>query len=177
MALYSLLRAITLTNLHSGLGRVIRSLRIERGLKVEAFADAVGRTHLHAIELGQKSPTLQTLVAIGHILDISVSNLLLLSLSAELGADPQQLRRQDHRELDQLIRAGLVVVPTPSLQDLQGGVRRKQMDDLRAQVMACREKGLSKAETTRFLKIARTTLDRYWPAESSSIQVRRKDDR
>lgn len=176
MALCLLLRASTLTNLHSGLGRVIRSLRIERGLKVEAFAEAVGRTHLHAIEMGQRSPTLQMLISIGHILDISVSNLLLLSQSAELGVDPQQLRRQDHRELDQLIRAGLVVVPTPSLQDLHGGARRKQMNDLRARVIACREKGLSKPETTRLLKIARSTLDRYWPAESNSIHVQRKDD-
>lgn len=165
-----------MTNLHSGLGRVIRSLRIERGLKSEAFAEVVGRTHLHTIELGKRSPTLQMLMAIAHILDISVSNLLLLSQSAELGVDPQQLRRQDHRELDQLIKAGLVVLPTPSLQGLEGGVRRKQMNDLRAQVMACREKGLSKPETTRLLKIARSTLDRYWPAESSSIQVQRKDD-
>lgn len=150
-----------MTNLHSGLGGVIQSLRIERRLKVEAFAEVVGRTHLHAIELGQRSPTLQMLFAISHILDISVSNLLLLSQSAELGIDPQQLRRQDHRELDQLIRAGLVVLPTPSLQDLAEGARRKQMNDLRAQGMACRGRGLSKPETTRLLKIVRSTLDRY----------------
>lgn len=165
VALCLLLRARILTNLHDGLGRAIRSLRIERGLKVEAFGDAVGRSHLLAIERGEKSPTLQTLTAIAYILDISISNLLLLAQAAERGIDPRQLRQRDHRELNQLVKDKLVVVPIPSFEELHGGAKRKQVDDLRKQILACRERGLSKGETTRFLKIARTTLDRHWPTE------------
>ncbi len=168
MALCSLLRATILTNLHGGLGRVIRSLRIERGLKVESFDGMVDRTHLLAIEKGQKSPSLQTLTAIAYVLEISVSNLVLLARSAELGVDPQLLRQHDQRELGQLLREGLVVVPTPSHQDLHGGAKRKRSDDLRKQILACREQGLSKGETSRFLKIARSTVDRYWLVEPSS---------
>ena len=59
-------------------GRVIQTQREKRGLSQEvlsSFAD-IGRTHLSAIERGQRKPTLETFYKISEALGMSASDLM-----------------------------------------------------------------------------------------------------
>ncbi len=59
-------------------GRVIQQFREQKGLSqevVSGFAD-IGRTHLSAIERGQRKPTLETFYRIGEAMRISPSVIL-----------------------------------------------------------------------------------------------------
>ena len=56
-------------------GRVIARLRTEKGLTQEVLSGLsdIGRTHLSAIERGERKPTLETLYRISNALDLSMS--------------------------------------------------------------------------------------------------------
>ena len=59
-------------------GRVIQGVREKKGLSqevVSSFAE-IGRTHLSAIERGQRKPTLETFYKISEALDIRASDLM-----------------------------------------------------------------------------------------------------
>ena len=59
-------------------GKVIRKYREKRGLSQEVlsgFAD-IGRTHLSAIERGERRPTLETFFRIGEAMDVKPSVIL-----------------------------------------------------------------------------------------------------
>mgnify|MGYP002755439649 CR=1 FL=1 len=61
-------------------GRVIQGVREKKGLSqevVSSFAE-IGRTHLSAIERGQRKPTLETFYKISQALDIRASDLIKL---------------------------------------------------------------------------------------------------
>lgn len=59
-------------------GRVIQGVREKKGLSqevVSSFAE-IGRTHLSAIERGQRKPTLETFYKISEALNIRASDLM-----------------------------------------------------------------------------------------------------
>ncbi len=59
-------------------GRVIQSYREKKHVSQEvlsSFAD-IGRTHLSAIERGQRKPTLETFFRISDALDVKASDLM-----------------------------------------------------------------------------------------------------
>lgn len=66
-------------------GKVIQKYREEKGLSqevVSGFAD-IGRTHLSAIERGERRPTLETFYRIGEALDIKPS-IILAAIETEM---------------------------------------------------------------------------------------------
>jgi transcriptional regulator with XRE-family HTH domain len=60
------------------LGRAIRKLRHERGMTIEALAEAsdLHWTYLSGIERGQRNPTLKVLALIAAALDVKTSELI-----------------------------------------------------------------------------------------------------
>lgn len=56
-------------------GRVIARLRLEKGITQEVLSGLsdIGRTHLSAIERGERKPTLETLYRISNALDMPMS--------------------------------------------------------------------------------------------------------
>ncbi|WP_147480692.1 helix-turn-helix domain-containing protein [Pseudomonas savastanoi] len=151
-----------MSDIHQGLGRAIRMLRVQRGLSLEAFADVLERRFLISVEQGRKSLSLRSLAAISSVLQVSPSTLLLLAQAAEAGADPRVTQRHEALFLDALIADGIVMLPIPASDDLIGGVRAKRTDELKQKVQECQGQGMTKAETVRFLRVARTTVSRYW---------------
>ncbi|MCK2111197.1 helix-turn-helix domain-containing protein [Pseudomonas juntendi] len=151
-----------MSDIHQGLGRAIRMLRVQRGLSLEAFADVLERRFLISVEQGRKSLSLRSLAAISSVLQVSPSTLLLLAQAAEAGADPRVIQRHEALFLDALIADGIVMLPIPASDDLIGGVRAKRTDELKQKVQKCQRQGMTKAETVRFLRVARTTVSRYW---------------
>ena len=60
-------------------GNVIARFRIEKGLTQEVLSGLsdIGRTHLSAIERGERKPTLETLYRISNALGISMSTIVI----------------------------------------------------------------------------------------------------
>ena len=76
-------------------GRVLRKLRLESGKSQERLAlDAsLERTFISMLELGQRKPTLKTLIALAKALDKSLSEIMVVYESAflsETGRLPHQ---------------------------------------------------------------------------------------
>jgi len=59
-------------------GNVIASFRQKRGLSQEVVSGfaGIGRTHLSAIERGERKPTLETFFRISYALDVPASTIL-----------------------------------------------------------------------------------------------------
>ncbi len=59
-------------------GSVIKQLREKKGLSQEVLSELadIGRTHLSAIERGERKPTLETVFRIAQALDIKPSELV-----------------------------------------------------------------------------------------------------
>jgi len=59
-------------------GRVIASFRARKGLTQDVLSGLsdIGRSHLSAIENGERKPTLETLFRISRALDISMSDIV-----------------------------------------------------------------------------------------------------
>ena len=68
-------------------GRVIADYRIKKGLTQEVLSGLsdIGRTHLSAIERGERKPTLETLYRISRALDVRMSDIV-LSIEKEIEA-------------------------------------------------------------------------------------------
>lgn len=60
-------------------GKVIAGLRLEKGITQEVLSGLsdIGRTHLSAIERGERKPTLETLYRISNALDMPMSEIVI----------------------------------------------------------------------------------------------------
>ena len=76
-------------------GEVIAALRKKKGVSQEVLSGLadIGRTHLSAIERGERKPTLETLYRIACALDVPMSALV-LDMEAEM-ARPPRVKRQN----------------------------------------------------------------------------------
>ena len=61
-------------------GEVIKELRYEKGISQEVMSGLadIGRTHLSAIERGERKPTLETLYRISNALDMKMSDIVIM---------------------------------------------------------------------------------------------------
>jgi transcriptional regulator with XRE-family HTH domain len=59
-------------------GRVIARFRLDKGITQEVLSGLsnIGRTHLSAIERGERKPTLETLFRISNALDVPMSTIV-----------------------------------------------------------------------------------------------------
>lgn len=69
-------------------GRVLARLRTEKGITQEVLSGLsdIGRTHLSAIERGERKPTLETLYRISNALDMPMSAIV-IELEKEIQAN------------------------------------------------------------------------------------------
>lgn len=68
-------------------GTVIARYRLQRGITQEVLSGLsdIGRTHLSAIERGERKPTLETLYRISNALDVPMSEIV-LAIEQEIAA-------------------------------------------------------------------------------------------
>ena len=69
-------------------GTVIARSRLQRGITQEVLSGLsdIGRTHLSAIERGERKPTLETLYRISNALDVPMSEIV-LAIEREIAAN------------------------------------------------------------------------------------------
>lgn len=67
-------------------GKVIARFRENKGITQEVLSGLsdIGRTHLSAIERGERKPTLETLYRISRALDVKMSNIV-IEIEVEIG--------------------------------------------------------------------------------------------
>lgn len=72
-------------------GRVIARFRASKGITQEVLSGLsdIGRTHLSAIERGERKPTLETLYRISNALDIPMSKIV-REIELEIQKEPLQ---------------------------------------------------------------------------------------
>lgn len=60
-------------------GKIVANFRKKKGLSQEVLSGLadIGRTHLSAIERGERKPTLETLYRISNALDVNMSDIVL----------------------------------------------------------------------------------------------------
>lgn len=77
-----------MTDHNKAFGKALRSLRKERGYTQEtlAFESGLDRTYVSLLELGSRSPTLDTVMALCCALNVSLSQLA-LKVEAEIQDD------------------------------------------------------------------------------------------
>lgn len=97
------------------LGKRIRTLRVERGLSQEGFADRVviSRAYISFIEQGTRTASLEVLVHIAEILDVSLSELFLdvdretpkelARLSTAMAGQPIAIQRRIFRVVKEML--------------------------------------------------------------------------
>lgn len=70
-------------------GKVIARFRENKGVTQEVLSGLadIGRTHLSAIERGERKPTLETLYRISRALDVNMSDIIIV-IEAEMKAAP-----------------------------------------------------------------------------------------
>lgn len=70
-------------------GKVIARFRENKGVTQEVLSGLadIGRTHLSAIERGERKPTLETLYRISRALDVNMSDII-LAIESEIKAAP-----------------------------------------------------------------------------------------
>ncbi len=70
-------------------GKVIARFRENKGLTQEVLSGLsdIGRTHLSAIERGERKPTLETLYRISRALDVNMSDIV-TAIETEIKASP-----------------------------------------------------------------------------------------
>ncbi len=63
---------------YESIGRRVKYYRTERGLSQEALAEQIGTIHKHIsnIETGVRAPSLELLILIANVLDVSADDLL-----------------------------------------------------------------------------------------------------
>ena len=73
-------------NHNKAFGRALRAIRKDRGHTQEtlAFESGLDRTYVSLLELGTRSPTLDTVIAVCNALNISLSQLA-LNIETEMG--------------------------------------------------------------------------------------------
>lgn len=75
-----------MTNHNKAFGKILRSLRKDRGYTQEtlAFESGLDRTYVSLLELGSRSPTLDTIMTLCSALNVSLSYLA-QEVEAEIG--------------------------------------------------------------------------------------------
>lgn len=70
-------------------GKVIARFRENKGVTQEVLSGLadMGRTHLSAIERGERKPTLETLYRISRALDVNMSDII-IAIESEIKAAP-----------------------------------------------------------------------------------------
>ena len=79
-------------------GRIVRKLRVEKKLKISAFAEQVGicRNYVSQIESGDKLPSFETLLLIAKVLGVTPNDLLVdyIDSSKQLEVRSKQIEEQ-----------------------------------------------------------------------------------
>lgn len=137
----------------------LKLLRTTRGLTQHELSENLTQSHVSQIENEKTSPSLEAIIELARVLEISPVALMALVCGAQdelSAADVLKIAEKDLQEMA-LLQASipLEIEQTPH-------PRVTAAAKMREAVQALKEKGFSQAEIARELGMAKTTVQRHW---------------
>jgi transcriptional regulator with XRE-family HTH domain len=91
-------------SLRIGLAKALASARKNKGIAQEGFSNISSRTYVSTLERGLKSPTVDKLDSLCHILDVHPVSLLFAAYVLAGTNEPEELHRTIAKEVDQILK-------------------------------------------------------------------------
>lgn len=137
----------------------LKLLRTTRGLTQHELSENLTQSHVSQIENEKTSPSLEAIIELARVLEISPVALMALVCGAQdelNAADVLKIAEKDLQEMA-LLQASipLEIEQTPH-------PRVTAAAKMREAVQVLKEKGFSQAEIARELGMAKTTVQRHW---------------
>jgi len=137
----------------------LKTLRIKRGLTQDDLSKKVDQSHVSRIENEKTSPSLEAIIELARVLELSPVALMALVCGAQdalSAGDVLKIAEKDLQDMA-LLQASipLEIEETPH-------PRVTAAAKMREEVQALKEQGLSQAEIARELGMAKTTVQRHW---------------
>jgi len=141
----------------------LKLLRMKRGLTQHELSKNVAQSHVSQIETEKTSPSLEAIIELARVLELSPVALMALVCAAkdELSAsEVLKIAAKDLKDIAMLktsIPLEIVEVPHP---------RVTAAAKMRVEVQTLKEKGFSQAEIAKELGMPKTTVQRHWHRSS-----------
>lgn len=91
-------------SLRTGLAKALASARKYKGIPQEGFSNTSSRTYVSTLERGLKSPTVDKLDGLCHILEIHPVSLLFAAYVLDGANETAELHRTIAKEVDQILK-------------------------------------------------------------------------
>lgn len=137
----------------------LKLLRTKRGLTQDDLSKKVDQSHVSRIENEKTSPSLEAIIELARVLELSPVALMALVCAAEekvSAGDVLKIAEKDLQDMALLrdsIPLEIEEMPHP---------RVTAAAKMRSEVQELKEQGLSQAEIARQLGMAKTTVQRHW---------------
>jgi transcriptional regulator with XRE-family HTH domain len=92
-------------SLRMGLAKALASARKYKGISQEGFSNISSRTYVSTLERGLKSPTIDKLDDLCHILDIHPVSLLFAACVLAGSNKPEEIHRRIAEEVGQILKS------------------------------------------------------------------------
>ncbi|WLG46385.1 helix-turn-helix domain-containing protein [Pseudomonas sp. FP1740] len=137
----------------------LKLLRTKRGLTQHELSQKVTQSHVSRIENEMTSPSLEAIIELARVLEISPVALMALVCGAQDEMSAADVLKIAEKDLQVM---ALLQASIPLVIEEKPHPRVIAAAKMREAVQALKEKGLSQAEIARELGMAKTTVQRHW---------------
>lgn len=151
--------------LRQALAAILRSVRSTRGLNQDEFKDAVTAKHLHLLENGKHSVTLDTLEEISEVLQTDPLTLLILASAIEKNLTRAVLLADLNEQLEGLEALGVMETIKAHYQDgklIPGKAGKSTSTERLNAIRECKTAGMTQKATSLALGIPQSTVHDLW---------------
>ncbi|VVO01230.1 helix-turn-helix domain-containing protein [Pseudomonas fluorescens] len=137
----------------------LKLLRTKRGLTQHELSQKVDQSHVSRIENEKTSPSLEAIIELARVLELSPVALMALVCGAQdklIAGDVLKIAEKDLRSL------ALLKVSIPLEIQETSHPRVATAAQAREEVQTLKAEGFSQAEIARKLGMAKTTVQRHW---------------
>lgn len=137
----------------------LKLLRTKRGLTQDDLSKKVDQSHVSRIENEKTSPSLEAIIELARVLELSPVALMALVCAAEDKVSAGDVLKTAEKDL---LDIALLQASIPLEIEETPHPRVTAAAKMRKDVQALKEQGLSQAEIARALGMAKTTVQRHW---------------
>lgn len=141
----------------------LKLLRTKRGLTQDDLSKKVDQSHVSRIENEKTSPSLEAIIELARVLELSPVALMALVCAAEEKVSAGDVLKIAEKDLQDM---ALLQDSIPLKIEETPHPRVTAAAKMREEVQALKGKGLTQAEIARELGMAKTTVQRHWHRSS-----------
>lgn len=141
----------------------LKLLRTKRGLTQHELSKNVAQSHVSQIENEKTSPSLDAIVELARVMNLSPVALMALACAAQDGLSAGDVLKIAEKDLQDM---ALLQDSIPLYTEDAAHPRVAAAAKMREEVQALKEQGFSQAEIAKELGMAKTTVQRHWHRSS-----------